>query len=180
MCSGLSQFTYCSTMDLILVLCRSDSRPPNHGDPAPSLTVELSTCSQCSHCEALLYDEQIMSGWSGDEANYKTTCPYCSSQMVASLTVTTKQVGVEGGRGVRGMGGVGTMCFYWSSQMMASLTMATKQGGGGGHEDSGWSGDHVSPAAPASLTVTTKQVGVTGGRVMRGVDGVGTTSVVVF
>jgi hypothetical protein len=45
----------------------------------------------------LLYDEQIMSGWSGDEANYKTTCPYCSKQMVASLTVTTRQVGVVSG-----------------------------------------------------------------------------------
>lgn len=75
-----------------------------YGDSAPSLNVELSTCSQCSTCHALLYDEQIMSGWNGDEANYKTTCPYCSSQLVASLTITTRQVlgGEEGGGGGRG------------------------------------------------------------------------------
>ena len=97
---------------VIMNLCfyffpRSD--PPNHGDSAPSLHVELTTCSQCSTCHYLLYDEQIMSGWNGDEANYKTTCPYCSSQLVASLTVTARQVrerGREGGReGGREKGG---------------------------------------------------------------------------
>ena len=72
------------------IACRTDST--SYGDSTPSLNVELSTCSQCSSCHALLYDEQIMSGWNGDEANYKTTCPYCSSQLVASLTVITKQV----------------------------------------------------------------------------------------
>ncbi len=57
--------------------------------------MELNTCSQCPNCQALLYDEQIMSGWSGDEANYKTTCPDCAYQLVASLTVSPKQVGMD-------------------------------------------------------------------------------------
>lgn len=81
--------------DSIHIAIRND---PPHGDSAACINVELSSCSQCSSCQSLLYDEQIMSGWSGDEANYKTTCPYCSSQLVASLTITTRQVCI-GGRG---------------------------------------------------------------------------------
>lgn len=78
-------------VSLSLSLSRND--PPIYGDTTPSLNVELSSCTQCPTCHSLLYDEQIMSGWNGDEANYKTTCPYCTSQLVASLTVTIRQVG---------------------------------------------------------------------------------------
>ena len=33
-----------------------------------------------------------MANWSCNEADYKTSCPYCSAQVVASLTVVIKQV----------------------------------------------------------------------------------------
>jgi len=69
-----------------------DVTPSLVGGASPSLEVEMTSCSQCPSCERLLYDEQIMSGWTGDDGNYKTTCPFCGKQMVASLTVITKTV----------------------------------------------------------------------------------------
>ena len=59
---------------------------------APQLRVELTSCSQCPSCKSLLYDEVIMANWSSSDADYKTTCPYCRTRLVASLTITTKQV----------------------------------------------------------------------------------------
>ena len=62
---------------------------------APCLTVELSSCTQCSGCKRLLYDEEIMANWSDSDADYKTSCPYCHTKLVASLGVQIKQVGVK-------------------------------------------------------------------------------------
>lgn len=59
---------------------------------SPSITVEMTSCTQCPLCHSVLYDEQLMSGWSRDEADYKTSCPYCTFKMVASLTITTTKV----------------------------------------------------------------------------------------
>ena len=58
----------------------------------PSITMEMTSCTQCSSCRSVLYDEELMSGWSCDEADYKTTCPYCGFQMVASLTINITKV----------------------------------------------------------------------------------------
>ena len=66
------------------------------GVACPTLDIEMTSCSQCPSCERLLYDEQIMSGWTGDDGNYMTTCTFCGTQMVASLTVVTKKVGSQG------------------------------------------------------------------------------------
>jgi len=63
-----------------------------HDSQAPQLHVDLSSCSQCPSCRRLLYDEQIMANWSNSDADYKTTCPYCHTRLVASLTITMKQV----------------------------------------------------------------------------------------
>ena len=63
-----------------------------HDSQAPQLHVRMSSCSQCPSCRRLLYDEEIMANWSNSDADYKTTCPYCHSRLVASLTITMKQV----------------------------------------------------------------------------------------
>ncbi|KAL2078974.1 hypothetical protein ACEWY4_024718 [Coilia grayii] len=52
-----------------------------------SLEVLMSSCSQCVKCEALVYDEQIMAGWTADDSNLNTTCPFCQSAFLPLLHV---------------------------------------------------------------------------------------------
>ena len=58
----------------------------------PRLDVEMTSCTQCTTCKTLLYDEEIMANWNENEANLTTTCPYCSCKLVASLTINLKEV----------------------------------------------------------------------------------------
>lgn len=37
-----------------------------------ALEVEISSCCRCSNCHCLLYDEEIMAGWSADDSNLNT------------------------------------------------------------------------------------------------------------
>ncbi|XP_076144653.1 DENN domain-containing protein 4C isoform X2 [Alosa pseudoharengus] len=52
-----------------------------------SLEVLMSSCSQCVKCECLVYDEQIMAGWTADDSNLNTTCPFCQSAFLPLLHV---------------------------------------------------------------------------------------------
>ena len=36
------------------------------------LAIRMYTCSECHGCKALLYDEEIMSGWSPEDSNLNT------------------------------------------------------------------------------------------------------------
>uniref|UniRef100_A0A3B3QN14 DENN/MADD domain containing 4C n=1 Tax=Paramormyrops kingsleyae TaxID=1676925 RepID=A0A3B3QN14_9TELE len=49
--------------------------------------VLMSSCSQCRSCEALVYDEEIMAGWTADDSNLNTTCPFCKSVFLPLLYV---------------------------------------------------------------------------------------------
>uniref|UniRef100_A0A8B9KZM4 DENN domain containing 4C n=1 Tax=Astyanax mexicanus TaxID=7994 RepID=A0A8B9KZM4_ASTMX len=44
-------------------------------------------CSQCRSCEALVYDEEIMAGWTADDSNLNTTCPFCQTSFLPLLHV---------------------------------------------------------------------------------------------
>ncbi|XP_023676707.1 DENN domain-containing protein 4C-like isoform X2 [Paramormyrops kingsleyae] len=52
-----------------------------------ALEVLMSSCSQCRSCEALVYDEEIMAGWTADDSNLNTTCPFCKSVFLPLLYV---------------------------------------------------------------------------------------------
>ncbi|KAI4900140.1 hypothetical protein NFI96_023868, partial [Prochilodus magdalenae] len=52
-----------------------------------ALEVLMSSCSQCRSCEALVYDEEIMAGWTADDSNLNTTCPFCQSSFLPLLHV---------------------------------------------------------------------------------------------
>ncbi|XP_069796666.1 DENN domain-containing protein 4B isoform X2 [Narcine bancroftii] len=52
-----------------------------------TLEVLLSSCSPCTSCSTLVYDEEIMAGWSADDSNLNTHCPFCSSSFVPLLNV---------------------------------------------------------------------------------------------
>uniref|UniRef100_A0A3Q3G6T3 DENN/MADD domain containing 4C n=1 Tax=Labrus bergylta TaxID=56723 RepID=A0A3Q3G6T3_9LABR len=44
-------------------------------------------CSQCHSCEALVYDEEIMAGWTADDSNLNTNCPFCRTAFLPFLHV---------------------------------------------------------------------------------------------
>ncbi|XP_035274889.1 DENN domain-containing protein 4C-like [Anguilla anguilla] len=50
-----------------------------------ALEVLMSSCSQCTSCEALVYDEEIMAGWTADDSNLNTTCPFCQASFLPLL-----------------------------------------------------------------------------------------------
>uniref|UniRef100_A0A8D2J196 DENN domain containing 4B n=1 Tax=Varanus komodoensis TaxID=61221 RepID=A0A8D2J196_VARKO len=62
------------------------------GCSAPALAalpiqVLLSSCSQCQGCNTLVYDEEVMAGWSSDDSNLNTTCPFCARPFVPFLSI---------------------------------------------------------------------------------------------
>ncbi|MBN3317014.1 DEN4C protein, partial [Atractosteus spatula] len=56
------------------------------------LQVLMSSCSQCRACEALVYDEEIMAGWTADDSNLNTTCPFCKSTFLPLLNIEFKDL----------------------------------------------------------------------------------------
>ncbi|KPU75492.1 uncharacterized protein Dana_GF22300, isoform B [Drosophila ananassae] len=49
--------------------------------------IQLTTCSQCHNCSVLVYDEEIMSGWTAEDSNLNTTCHACNKLTVPFLSV---------------------------------------------------------------------------------------------
>ncbi|XP_042309332.1 DENN domain-containing protein 4C isoform X2 [Sceloporus undulatus] len=57
-----------------------------------AMEVLMSSCSQCRACGALVYDEEIMAGWTADDSNLNTTCPFCRSTFLPLLNVEFKDL----------------------------------------------------------------------------------------
>ncbi|XP_075583271.1 DENN domain-containing protein 4C isoform X9 [Pelecanus crispus] len=57
-----------------------------------AMEVLMSSCSQCRVCGALVYDEEIMAGWTADDSNLNTTCPFCKSTFLPLLNVEFKDL----------------------------------------------------------------------------------------
>ncbi|CAL8325291.1 unnamed protein product [Gadus morhua 'NCC'] len=57
--------------------------------PTHNYTVEvlMSSCSLCKTCDSLVYDEEIMAGWTADDSNLNSTCPFCGTPFVPFLNV---------------------------------------------------------------------------------------------
>ncbi|KAG8146921.1 hypothetical protein E2320_013995 [Naja naja] len=53
----------------------------------PAVEVLLSSCSRCQACNSLVYDEEVMAGWSSDDSNLNTTCPFCGRLFVPFLSI---------------------------------------------------------------------------------------------
>ncbi|XP_011605704.1 C-myc promoter-binding protein isoform X3 [Takifugu rubripes] len=62
--------------------------------PSPSYAVEvlMSSCSLCKTCECLVYDEEIMAGWTADDSNLNSTCPFCGTAFLPFLNVEIKDL----------------------------------------------------------------------------------------
>uniref|UniRef100_A0A672P0W3 C-myc promoter-binding protein-like n=1 Tax=Sinocyclocheilus grahami TaxID=75366 RepID=A0A672P0W3_SINGR len=55
--------------------------------------VRMSSCSRCNTCESLVYDEEIMAGWTADDSNLNSTCPFCGSPFLPLLNVDIRDLG---------------------------------------------------------------------------------------
>uniref|UniRef100_A0A8C5RW26 DENN domain-containing protein 4C n=1 Tax=Laticauda laticaudata TaxID=8630 RepID=A0A8C5RW26_LATLA len=57
-----------------------------------AMEVLMSSCSQCRTCGALVYDEEIMAGWTADDSNLNSTCPFCKNAFLPLLNVEFKDL----------------------------------------------------------------------------------------
>ncbi|KAG9345325.1 hypothetical protein JZ751_009871 [Albula glossodonta] len=57
------------------------------------LEVVMSSCSLCRSCNSLVYDEEIMAGWTSDDSNLNSTCPFCSATFVPLLNAEICDLG---------------------------------------------------------------------------------------
>uniref|UniRef100_A0AAR2JZF7 UDENN domain-containing protein n=1 Tax=Pygocentrus nattereri TaxID=42514 RepID=A0AAR2JZF7_PYGNA len=57
-----------------------------------SVQVRMSSCSRCNTCECLVYDEEIMAGWTADDSNLNSTCPFCGSPFLPLLNVDIRDL----------------------------------------------------------------------------------------
>uniref|UniRef100_A0A8C1BD96 DENN/MADD domain containing 4A n=1 Tax=Cyprinus carpio carpio TaxID=630221 RepID=A0A8C1BD96_CYPCA len=58
-----------------------------------AVEVRMSSCSHCNTCESLVYDEEIMAGWTADDSNLNSTCPFCGSPFLPLLNVDIRDLG---------------------------------------------------------------------------------------
>uniref|UniRef100_A0A674MMB9 DENN/MADD domain containing 4A n=1 Tax=Takifugu rubripes TaxID=31033 RepID=A0A674MMB9_TAKRU len=56
------------------------------------IPVLMSSCSLCKTCECLVYDEEIMAGWTADDSNLNSTCPFCGTAFLPFLNVEIKDL----------------------------------------------------------------------------------------
>ncbi|XP_075996896.1 C-myc promoter-binding protein [Genypterus blacodes] len=72
-----------------------DSSPDaSRFQPTHSYTVEvlMSSCSRCKTCDSLVYDEEIMAGWTADDSNLNSSCPFCGTAFLPFLNVEIKDL----------------------------------------------------------------------------------------
>uniref|UniRef100_A0A8C4X4N3 DENN domain containing 4B n=1 Tax=Erpetoichthys calabaricus TaxID=27687 RepID=A0A8C4X4N3_ERPCA len=53
----------------------------------PAVEALMSSCSLCRNCNCLVYDEEIMAGWTSDDSNLNSNCPFCSGSFVPLLNI---------------------------------------------------------------------------------------------
>uniref|UniRef100_A0A665WXA6 DENN domain containing 4A n=1 Tax=Echeneis naucrates TaxID=173247 RepID=A0A665WXA6_ECHNA len=56
------------------------------------LQLLISSCSRCKTCDCLVYDEEIMAGWTADDSNLNTTCPFCGNPFLPFLNVEIRDM----------------------------------------------------------------------------------------
>ncbi|XP_048880815.1 LOW QUALITY PROTEIN: DENN domain-containing protein 4B-like [Brienomyrus brachyistius] len=57
------------------------------------LEVLMSSCSICRKCNSLVYDEEIMAGWTSDDSNLNSSCPFCSATFLPLLNAEICDLG---------------------------------------------------------------------------------------
>ncbi|KAL7980192.1 hypothetical protein Chor_001460 [Crotalus horridus] len=54
--------------------------------------VLISSCSRCRTCDCLVHDEEIMAGWTADDSNLNTTCPFCGNLFLPFLNIEIRDL----------------------------------------------------------------------------------------
>ncbi|KAM9310170.1 DENN domain-containing protein 4B isoform 1-T2 [Pholidichthys leucotaenia] len=57
------------------------------------LEILMSSCSLCRGCNSLVYDEEIMAGWTSDDSNLNSLCPFCDTSFVPFLNAEICDLG---------------------------------------------------------------------------------------
>lgn len=64
---------------------------PNDSSDSPNadcdIKIQITSCSQCHNCSVLIYDEEVMAGWSAEDSNLNTSCHACEKPTVPCLDV---------------------------------------------------------------------------------------------
>uniref|UniRef100_A0A3B5N1R8 UDENN domain-containing protein n=1 Tax=Xiphophorus couchianus TaxID=32473 RepID=A0A3B5N1R8_9TELE len=72
------------TPTTVYPLRKSRSRP-GWTSHCVCVQVLMSSCSLCRSCNSLVYDEEIMAGWTSDDSNLNSSCPFCAASFVPFL-----------------------------------------------------------------------------------------------
>uniref|UniRef100_A0A3Q0T6X8 DENN domain containing 4A n=1 Tax=Amphilophus citrinellus TaxID=61819 RepID=A0A3Q0T6X8_AMPCI len=65
----------------------------------------ISSCSRCKTCDCLVYDEEIMAGWTADDSNLNTTCPFCGNPFLPFLNVEIRDMRGPGSKSTPNLDG---------------------------------------------------------------------------
>uniref|UniRef100_A0A2K5USI0 DENN domain containing 4A n=1 Tax=Macaca fascicularis TaxID=9541 RepID=A0A2K5USI0_MACFA len=57
-----------------------------------AMEVLISSCSRCRTCDCLVHDEEIMAGWTADDSNLNTTCPFCGNIFLPFLNIEIRDL----------------------------------------------------------------------------------------
>ncbi|XP_053318549.1 C-myc promoter-binding protein isoform X2 [Spea bombifrons] len=57
-----------------------------------AMEVLISSCSRCLSCDCLVHDEEIMAGWTADDSNLNTICPFCGSPFLPFLNIEIRDM----------------------------------------------------------------------------------------
>ncbi|XP_060115890.1 C-myc promoter-binding protein isoform X2 [Heteronotia binoei] len=87
-CSSLSKFPLADRSDL-LSSCSTSSASMFQNY---AMEVLISSCSRCRTCDCLVHDEEIMAGWTADDSNLNTTCPFCGNLFLPFLNVEIRDL----------------------------------------------------------------------------------------
>lgn len=76
-----------STKSIFELLEDFYSKLPKRPPGVIAMEVIMTSCSRCLYCNSILYDEEIMSGWTAEDSNLNTKCAFCDRMVVPFLTI---------------------------------------------------------------------------------------------
>ncbi|KAM4040053.1 C-myc promoter-binding protein isoform 1-T1 [Anomaloglossus baeobatrachus] len=94
---GTKQLYHSSSPSRITINYKPEPPPSCHSSSTSvfqnyAMEVLISSCSRCLTCDCLVHDEEIMAGWTADDSNLNTTCPFCGSPFLPFLNIEIRDL----------------------------------------------------------------------------------------